>query len=389
MSIDLLPPARPSWTRFIVDYNPCFLLSAICMLVGCRILNDAINSRPGDIAGACWLVLTINVYEFSLLGVAWLIRSLQGMRRDVGILVVVASLFLSDIVFVVGDLSTTNADLGIVMAGLLTLFAVPKAWITLRLIGPPKAIRMTAMVAGLIAMIVLLPAVLKKISLANDGFVSLQAIYAAWWVLGAMPIIAVVVLGYRSLERLGGLAIMYLLVPYLVLIGHLLACTWVFKLPFYAACYAPVLLGIAVSAGMLRYRIGRDNAVVVEWLATIAAVVLASRGPASLITLPYITPLRLTALAAAVVNVHGLMVTRHLLFALTLGGLCVGAIFGPLWPIVTGGYRWIAELLTRLGRRLTPRTNAEWGMVAVGISFALLLLGMVISLWKRPSQQND
>src|SRR4051794_39236122 len=115
MSIDL-PPARASWTRFIVDYNPCFLLSAICMLVGCRILNDTLNSRPGDLWGACWLVLTINVYELSLLAVAVLIRHLMGMRRDVAILLIVGVFFMCDIVFVVGDLSTANPHAGIVMA---------------------------------------------------------------------------------------------------------------------------------------------------------------------------------------------------------------------------------------------------------------------------------
>ena len=386
MSIDL-PPARPSWTRWIVDYNPCFLLSAICMLVGCRILNDTVNSRPGDLWGACWLVLTINVYELSLLGVAALIRRWQGMRRDVGILLVVGSIFLCDVTFVVGDLSTANSDMGIVMAALLTLSAVPKAWITLRLIDSPKLKRVTAMVAAQVAVLVLLPVVLKKVSLMYSGFLPATAIYATWWFVGALPIVGVIVLGWRSVERLGGLAVTYLTVPYLLIIGHLLACTWVFHLKFYAAYYTPVMLGLAVAAGMLRRRISRENAMTIEWVLSITAMVVSVHGPAELTLIPYLTPLRMAAIGTALVNLHGLLTTWHPLFALTLISLGMGAVFGPLWQFIAIAYRWVMELLMKVLRLLIPQTYSQWGIAAVGTSFVLLVIGSVISLWKRPARE--
>jgi hypothetical protein len=383
MSIDL-PTLKPSWTRFIVDYNPCFLLSAICMLVGCRLLNDAINLKPGDVKGALWLVLTINVYEFSLLAVATLIRSRLGMRRDVGILLVVGVFFMADIVFVVGDLSTARPDIGAWLAAGLTLLAIPKAWLAMWLIDSPKRLRVAALVAMQMAVIVVLPVVLQVIAHPRGGKLPLPALYAAWWFVGLLPIVMTLVLCVRSTQRLSGLAVMYVLVPYLAIVGHALACTWVYKLPFYAACYSPVLLGLAVSAGMLRSRFGLDNAVVLEWLLAAVGLLLSANADPALTAVPFATPLRVAAVAACTVNLHGLMTTGSMLFSLTLAGMALGAVFGPLWPIFSAVFQWIAVNLIRLARFLWPRTKVEWGLWAVGSSFLLLLAGTVLSLWKRP-----
>jgi len=391
-----LPPPRPrlSWTRFIVDYNPCFLLSAVCMLFGCRLLNDAVNARTGDLRGALLLILTINVYEFCLLGVAVLIQKIRGMRRDVGILLVVAVMFLCDIAFVVGDLSTARPGVGLIVMLLLTALAGVKTWLALGLLGSPKRHRTVAIVVGQLAMILLLPIVLKAIALQHDGYLPPMAIYVGWWIAGLLPIGIRLILQHRTTDRLPGLTRMYVVVPYIAMLGHLLACTWVFKLPFYVACYSPVLIGLAIVAGMSRDTIGRFTAINIEWSLAALAVLLAIETPDQLaIVAPHhwgvVSATRLTLFAMGCVNLHGMLVLRHPVFYVTFAGMISVAILIPtfwlIFDLVAAVFEWIGSLV----KRLIPKTTAQWGIFTIATSFLLLGLGAIVSLLKNHSKPAD
>ncbi len=384
-----------TWTRFIVDYNPCFLLSAVCMLFGCRLLNDAVNARTGDVAGALWLILTINVYEFCLLGVAVLIRRLLGMRRDVGILLIVGVLFLCDIAFVVGDLSTARPGVGLIVMTLLTMLASAKAFIVLRLLGAPKQMRTLAIITGQVAMILLLPIVLKGVSARYGGNLPPLAICAGWWVAGLLPIVWTIVLNYRTLERLPGLARVYVIVPYLAMLGHLLACTWVFKLPFFTACYAPVMLGLAICVGLSRHHLGRNLAANIQWAMAAVAVMLAVGSPPELSFggvvnhWAMMSSFRLALIGAAVVNLHGLIYLRHWLFGVTLGLMTCAGLLGPDPRVMLENARLLAAMIRAAIWRAVPTTAKEWGVVTVGASFILLAMGAAVSLYRKPRESQE
>jgi len=391
------PEQRPpslTWTRFIVDYNPCFLLSAVCMLFGCRLLNDAVNTQSGNVGGALWLIFTINVYEFCLLGVATLIRRVQGLRRDVGILLIVGVLFLCDIAFVIGDLSTARPSAGLLVAGVLIGLAVLKTQIVLGLLDSPKRSRVTYLVASQLAIILLLPIVLKQVAYLHNGYLPPLAIYVGWWIAGALPIVIRGVLQFRTLQHLPTLARVYVIVPYVALLGHLFACTWVFKLPFYMACYAPVLLGLAVVFGMARFRFGRDLATALEWLLAAIAVLLALGAPGELAIGGTVndsvtfSALRLTLIGAALVNLHGFAVLRHPLFAVTLTFNALGAMLGPSVPAMFENIGVLFRMIRDLFKRAVPQTAPQWGVVTVVVSFVLLGIGAALSLLRKPVTQN-
>jgi hypothetical protein len=376
------------WTRFVIDYNPCFLLSAVMMLVGCRILNSALNSRVGDTSGAMWLVLTINVYELALLASAMLIKQLMGMRRDVGILLVVAMLFGCDITFVVGDLATANPMAGMMLSAMLAMFAVPKAWVTLDLLESPKRLRIIAMVAAMAAAITLLPAVLKLIAFPNGGRLPLPALYTAWWIAGLLPVIGGAVLNFHSRRRLPILAAVYLGGPYAALLLHLLACTWVFKQEYPLACYSPVLFGVAVLVGMMRHRFERMIVVQAEWLLMLVGLLLVINANWKLTGSDFISPLRLTAIAALLVNAHGLYATRHWLFAATILFLVGSVVVNATYRALASAARGAGRFIDNTADALTPRTNMAWGILTVAGSFVLLIGGLAISLWKRPARET-
>jgi hypothetical protein len=204
------------------------------------------------------------------------------------------------------------------------------------------------------------------------------------------------VLHDRTTDRLPWLARLYVIVPYVALVGHLLACTWVFKLPFYAACYAPVLLGLAVVAGMTRDYLGRVVATNLEWSFAAVAVMLAM-GASPDLTIAgshhhwaALTALRVTLLAAGAVNLHGLIALRHPLFAVTLTVMAVGALLGPTLHIILANVRAMYAILRDLLQRLIPRTAPQWGVVTVGGAFVLLAIGAIVSLFtKHPHRREE
>src|SRR5688572_30680674 len=67
---------RPSLLRFLTEHNPFYLISAACMLASCLALTNSLSwtSIPRD--RLLTLILTLNVYEASLLAIAiFLIRA--------------------------------------------------------------------------------------------------------------------------------------------------------------------------------------------------------------------------------------------------------------------------------------------------------------------------
>src|SRR6266568_3933528 len=51
--------ARRNWLNFIIDHNPCYLLSGLFMLAGCWLLNFALYTKAGDIRKLLVLLLIV------------------------------------------------------------------------------------------------------------------------------------------------------------------------------------------------------------------------------------------------------------------------------------------------------------------------------------------
>ena len=44
----MFPQGRRTLRQLILDHNPCFLFSTLLMLLGCYLLNSALDVRAGD-----------------------------------------------------------------------------------------------------------------------------------------------------------------------------------------------------------------------------------------------------------------------------------------------------------------------------------------------------
>src|SRR4051794_38465425 len=89
---DSIPPRRPSLWRFVVDRNPFFLLSAVCMFAGCRVIIAALGVSPGEIRKLVGLIGVLNLYELLLIALALFLIKARGQNRDGWILLAIEAL---------------------------------------------------------------------------------------------------------------------------------------------------------------------------------------------------------------------------------------------------------------------------------------------------------
>src|SRR5215211_2255428 len=91
-------PVQSPLIKFLNRYNPFYLLSACCMLFGVFAMNDSLDWSPISMAKLLTMIVTLNLYEAMLIGLAvFLLR--RGIRRDAMILLVIEAFFLADVGF--------------------------------------------------------------------------------------------------------------------------------------------------------------------------------------------------------------------------------------------------------------------------------------------------
>ena len=115
--------ARRNWFNFIIDHNPCYLLSGLFMLAGCWLLNFALYTKAGDIRKLLLLLLIVNIYEFLLITLGLALIKRIAFKRDGRILLALEALFLIDITFTSGILSTIDLSIGLLINA--TLYGNP------------------------------------------------------------------------------------------------------------------------------------------------------------------------------------------------------------------------------------------------------------------------
>jgi hypothetical protein len=138
---------RFQWVRLIIDHDPFFLLSAICMMAGCHALSLALYTPAGDVGKLLFLLAVINVYEAALIGLGLLLIRRRGMvRRDAHTLLALEAFFLTDLTFISGVIVTVNAAWGWGVIAALFALAIVKVTIIARTLRLPRINRIAAMI---------------------------------------------------------------------------------------------------------------------------------------------------------------------------------------------------------------------------------------------------
>lgn len=388
------PQSRRTTTllAFIIDHNPCYLLSGILMLFGCWLLNSALHTKAGDIRKLLVLLLIINLYEALLILLGLTLIKRIAFKRDGRILLGLQALFLVDVTFFTGVISTIDFAWGLLINLAVFALAALKVRIILKGLHLPGSGRMSLFILAQVFLLLMVPTFFKSIVLPT-GHIPALAVYFTWWLAGLLLLLGLLL--YRlppSRRRLldppgveHGMAVFFIVLPFASLLVHLYSAAWVYSIDFHPAFAAPVLLGLALAAGILesprlqRYLILRLQVLL------IAISIYLSAFPSSFsfsLSSPdgfVISPLRLTLVAIAALSIY--FIWRHdspgFLFAALL--CLAAAMLGPTLPII---FNNLAALFTST-RRLVPRTTLQWGILSVSASFAMLALGAVLSLKKH------
>src|SRR5687767_13842328 len=114
MVLDPPAPVRSTIVRFLAEYNPFYLLSACCMLFGVFAMNDSLDWSPIPLHQLLTMIVTLNVYEAMLIGLAgFLLR--RGITRDAIILLIIEAFFLADVGFLNMEVVSRDPHVGLIV----------------------------------------------------------------------------------------------------------------------------------------------------------------------------------------------------------------------------------------------------------------------------------
>jgi len=385
------PPRRSLW-RLIHDRNPFFLLSAVSMFVGFRIVLAAVNAMPGDLKHLLLLIITLNIYEGLLIALGLFLIVRRGSLRDGWILLTIEAIFLVDLTNLNAEFFSADPRFGSIVSGICFLLAMLKIFIIVRTLGLRLSAGTVLYIAAQLAFLLGLPGIFKLMT--HQARVTPMQTYGVWWMAALLIVAGTFMVRRRTGNNNSPMALvpwwLYILVPLVSLIVHLAGENRVYWVHFNSANVAPILLAFVVA--MNRPQWARFNPIVLGGsLALVAIALLMSLVPAEnagdlsghLLGIAA-APLRLS-LFGSVLVLAWLALAHHSWLALQASTLCamlgcLGIDIPDMTTNASRGGKWTTDLF----QRCIPETPLQWGYTAIGAAFLLLGVGAAISLKRRP-----
>ncbi len=399
-AIELPAEYRHGPLDWLVDHNPCYLVSGVCLLLGCYLINAAVHARPDEILPLLMLIAVVNLYELLIIGLGLLLYRVRRLRRDAVFLLVLEVVLLVDAALLYNELFIMDGATGVAVCLLALLAAAGKAvWVLHGLRA--RLSTWAAIVLGIdVAVIYLLPGLLR--TLKYHGTIDDGVFFLLWW--GAGVLLALHVLPRWWTDRLPrAVGVAAVALPMVAVIGRLAASQYVYDRPLFGAYLAPLLLGAGVLWS-LRFGANQTPAVqrrgVVVCVAAAVAACVGSPGVGYDIGV-MVSSLRVTLLLAAMIlgeawwRLGGAMLVSNAAATLLL------AVAGDSPEAMRGNVLWLwhwthnalAEpaattreqaatwwtTLRDLLAMAVPRGMLQWGAAVVALAFLLLTVGAVVS----------
>jgi hypothetical protein len=317
---------------FLFHHNPFYLLSALCMIAGCYLLNDDLGLRVGELPR----------------------------------LLLLEAPFLVDLAFLNAEMAQTHGATALLLNGLVFCAALLKVAVIFRVLYVEFPSRIFRFVAAELLVLFALPSVLKAV--AHHGSLTPGQFYMAWLVVALLPVM------YESqtwladrlpkqnptvpqVPRRRFILHLYMTLPFVSLLAHLGMLHWVYCSRYYLGEGALVLLGISFPLARLKATDPRARSLVAALRFALPAMAIA-------MTLMDPVPVALqvggrTPLTPAMLIAGGAYVYTY---------LRKHAIYYIAAAVSSGG---MALFL-------------QWGVAAVAAGFAFLGLGASISLRQPP-----
>jgi hypothetical protein len=249
------------------------------------------------------------------------------------------------------------------------------------------------------------PGIFSIVAKPRDQNLPMFAVYAGWWLAGALPVAYAVLVGSvdvfrRPYDRPSAgidaiVSRVLLVVPMLSLIAHLCLANWIYKVPFHPLNFAPLLLGFAIAVGhcdqhvaTLAWRMRMQLtlpfcAIALSAIKFPSDLVFPLAGTATPNAFLTVTPLRMALVASALVYLDGLWLHRHAYFAWGAGMCLAFAGMGHSVGSINENSLNMAKSSANAFDRLIPKTLFAWGFVSVVAAFLLLAIGAAISVMRK------
>ncbi len=385
---------RRAVLNWLAEYNPFYLLSACCMLLGIFVLNDSLDWSPLPQNNLLILIATLNVYELALVVLAVVLLR-RGLVRDGMFLLFLEAFFLADAGFLNMEIFTTDPATGLVVNGVLFALAVVKIAFVFAATGLPVRGGLFFFVMAQLALLFAIPGVFSDVALRRGGQLPMLAVTAAWWAAGLVPILYVLLVRMRAMDAgQRRIAKVFVALPFVSLMAHLCLANWVHKVTFHPSNLSPLLLGLAVWVGRYDWHVSTLAwRMRMQLVLPFTAVMLAAiKFPPELlfeVMGVWVSPLRLAALGATLAYIDGWFLHRHAYFAAAAILCLVGAGLGvSVKDMNRNTLDFMRFWLVGISR-LVPKTASQWGVVSVVGAFVLLAMGAGLSLLKgAPTAKN-
>jgi hypothetical protein len=380
---NLFPSRHRPLRQWLADHNPCLLLSTLCMLLGCYLVNSALRAQNGD-SRLLVLIGVINLYEACIIPLGLLlIRRTRGTARDGWWLLLFETLFLVNATFINPDFSAWWA---VPLNAVLFVFACGKAAVILHFLKIGISARTLGFFAVQLGLLYALPIVCHLTE--RDGVTNPKVLYGLWWVVGLLPVL------YDQLARGDGprewdlvqtvIRRVYVVAPWVMLVAHLRFSHWAHNSPFQAVDGAPILLGLAVAS----MRAGWQRSTLVR-LAPAAALLISVFAPAGGLQFHFgFAGVEQTFLPghfalAGVILAYGYMASAFY-FLCSLAALFIISISYLFQAWILAGLRGLGRFMVWL----MPTTALSWGAAVILVAFVLLGVGTLLSLKRTKPQPS-
>ena len=357
--------------------NPFYALSASAMLLGCWLLSEALHLQAGQLGGLLLLMGVLQLYEGLLIGLGTLLVRTGRAPRDGVTVLVLETVFLMDAPLLAAECVTADARVGTVVAALLSVLAVAKlGWV--RRAAPGLLSPRAALLLGVLAAFVLAVPVLAA-HLAGARAFGPVALYGLWWATLALPGAQQAL--HRETQAAAGTFrahATWTWVPAALALLHLWAVGYIHAIDFQSAFLAPLLLGLAATAGreQLARKVALPGLAVLLSLGQRASLGFALPGMGETL----VSPVRLALLAVGMTWAYLAWRDRERWLVVLAAGSGVAALLGASVSRLSG----MVGRLLRLVDSLLPRDAFGWGVLTVIAAFVLLAAGARRSLDAGP-----
>ena len=381
--------ARGWWLTRLADHNPFYLLSGVCLLLGCFLVSSAVGEEREWAAGLLLgLLATTWAYELIALGLGiYLVRRL-GLTRDGAYLLAVALVLFVDGALLYNELMMLAPRLASGVAIAALVLAAVKLGVLVRLLGVPLNARAWVLVGVSLGVLLSLPGAVR--TLAQAEMLSAAWLYGAWWLAGAL----VALHGLERLRRDVGevsavarfLRGAVLVLPWGSVVGHLLALHYVFEQALLLDHVGPMLLGLMVYVCAQMRGPGQGRAVVAAILGLWAVIVSLPAAAELDFTLVWagdwpVTSLRLMLIAAGLAWLAVAAAQRRgwWLTGLSLLVFVLAGAGHTRQAIREGLVNWWHKGVEH-ARGLLPETQMQWGLTVLVLAFVFLAVGLAVSV---------